>query len=221
MKVLTGRIIHILLVAVLSAIWPPLLRPEPSPFPDSVRNPVSRETVQKAMDSLQMSLSTDFYYTEAPLSDTIPHIRLISPAESLADSLISIGKQYIGRRYKYGASGPERFDCTGFTGYVYRKLGFHLQRSARTQSTDGRPVRSIRELQKGDLVFFGARHNPSVIGHAGIVVEPQPEMGAFLFIHSGVTHGVEIQSSQMSYYRNRYICARRILPDFGKTTESE
>lgn len=59
-----------------------------------------------------------------------------------------------GARYRYGAEGPNRFDCSGLVYYAYRKAGFRdMPRTSRQQY---RHVRHIRKLQlrHGDLIFF-------------------------------------------------------------------
>lgn len=59
-----------------------------------------------------------------------------------------------GRPYRYGASGPRAFDCSGLTSYSFKRAGIKLPRTANSQY---RKVRKIakRNVRKGDLVFFG------------------------------------------------------------------
>jgi cell wall-associated NlpC family hydrolase len=58
-----------------------------------------------------------------------------------------------GKPYGYGASGPHRFDCSGYTSYVYRKFGRPLPHSSRGQRSKTRRIaKSAR--RPGDLVFF-------------------------------------------------------------------
>lgn len=130
-------------------------------------------------------------------------------------NLVNFAKKYIGCRYVYATHGPHTFDCSGFTGYVYNSCyNIDLSYSSRYQSTLGRKVEpGLENLQTADLVFFGSRRNPSVLGHVGMVIESHPEEGYFTFIHAALG-GVEIQRSDMSYYKIRYHFARRILQDF-------
>ena len=39
-----------------------------------------------------------------------------------------------GTPYRYGAAGPRAFDCSGFTKWVFAKMGRHLPRTASAQS---------------------------------------------------------------------------------------
>ncbi len=137
-------------------------------------------------------------------------------------NLVNFAKNYIGCRYVYATHGPHTFDCSGFTGFVYNSCyNINLTYSSRYQSTVGRPVEpGLENLQTGDLVFFGSRRNPAVLGHVGMLVESHPDEGYFTFIHASVNNGIEIQRSDMSYYKIRYHFARRILQDFVGTPES-
>ena len=130
-------------------------------------------------------------------------------------NLVTFAKNYIGCRYVYATHGPHTFDCSGFTGFVYRSCyNINISYSSVYQSTLGRPVEAgLEHLQTGDLVFFGSRRNPAVIGHVGMLIETHPDEGYFTFIHAA-SRGVEIQRSDAPYYNIRYHFARRILQDF-------
>ena len=137
--------------------------------------------------------------------------RAASP--SLADSLVTYARSFLGTPYKLGASGPRQFDCSSFTRYVYRHFGYELTQYSAVQFREGRPVDSYYALQKGDLVFFGKRAGVRSIGHVGIVVSVDREKGSFTFIHASVSQGVVLQQSSHPYFMMRYMGARRILPD--------
>jgi cell wall-associated NlpC family hydrolase len=138
-------------------------------------------------------------------------------ARELADRLIEYAETFLGTPYRYGANGPKRFDCTGYTRYVYGHFGYHnLSRSAKDQARDGREVdiSDFHNLQKGDILAIGSRRNPKVVGHAAIFVGLDSTGKDPRFIHASV-HGVRYSSMLTeSYYANRILGARRILPDF-------
>ena len=138
-------------------------------------------------------------------------------ARELADRLIEYAETFLGTPYRYGANGPKRFDCTGYTRYVYGHFGYHnLSRSAKDQAKDGREVdiSDFHNLQKGDILAIGSRRNPKVVGHAAIFVGLDSTGKDPRFIHASV-HGVRYSSMLTeSYYANRILGARRILPDF-------
>ena len=86
------------------------------------------------------------------------------PPRAPRSGVVSIAMKYIGRPYQWGASGPDSFDCSGFTMFVYAQVGVSLPHSSRAQAGSGAFV-SRGNLQPGDLVFFG---HP--IHHVGIYV---------------------------------------------------
>ncbi len=69
-----------------------------------------------------------------------------------------------GDMYLYGATGPDRFDCSGLTSYAYKAAGVSIPRTSSAQSTFGTPV-SKADLQPGDLVFF---YSP--VSHVGMYI---------------------------------------------------
>ena len=60
---------------------------------------------------------------------------------------------YKGARYQWGASGPSRFDCSGFTRYIFAKFGIGLPHSSAGQYSMVRHIASSKK-QIGDLIFF-------------------------------------------------------------------
>jgi cell wall-associated NlpC family hydrolase len=81
-----------------------------------------------------------------------------------AATVISTALSKVGSPYAWGASGPDSFDCSGFTSYAYAAIGVSLPHSSSAQSGVGRSV-SRSELQPGDLVFF---YSP--ISHVGLYI---------------------------------------------------
>ena len=67
-----------------------------------------------------------------------------------AANVLSIAAAQQGDRYQYGANGPDSFDCSGFTQYVFSKVGISLPHSSGAQASMARRVSSP---QPGDLVF--------------------------------------------------------------------
>ncbi len=101
-----------------------------------------------------------------------------APTRAPRSEVVNIAKRYLGAPYQWAASGPDRFDCSGFTMFVYRQVGVSLPHSSRAQFGVGQKV-SRADLQPGDLVFFG-----SPIRHVGIYV------GGGQYIHSPRTGDV-------------------------------
>jgi len=65
---------------------------------------------------------------------------------------LAIAASLSGIPYVYGGSTPAGFDCSGFTMYIFAKVGISLPRTAAGQQAAATPVSNP---QPGDLVFFG------------------------------------------------------------------
>ena len=73
---------------------------------------------------------------------------------------------YLGLKYVWGgASLTKGADCSGFTQQIYKKYGVSLPHHAADQAKMGTKITSKKNLQAGDLVFFGSKNN---ITHVGI-----------------------------------------------------
>ena len=90
-------------------------------------------------------------------------------------AIVSYAYQFIGYPYVYGATGPNAFDCSGFTSYVYRNAaGIDITRTTYSQIGVGTPV-SYSELQPGDLVFtYNNEHVGIYVGGGQYIHAPQP-----------------------------------------------
>lgn len=112
--------------------------------------------------------------------------------------------------YKYGAAGPNHFDCSGFVYYCFGQYGIKLPRSSRDMFLVGQKVQK-EDLQPGDLVFFS--RGKLEIGHVGIVIETNIDgNNNFRFIHSSTYKtNVRVDNSISTNYATRYKGARRII----------
>ncbi len=118
-------------------------------------------------------------------------------------TVVETAKKYIGYSYKYGASGPTSFDCSGFTSYIFKLHGVSLSRSAKQQYGNGTAV-SRSDLQPGDLIMFGP--SASGINHVGIYI------GGGQIVHAAnPSRGVTIDTINSGYYNNNYVGARRVI----------
>lgn len=124
---------------------------------------------------------------------------ILSRTSSIAMSLTRSAMRFIGTPYVFGGTSPSGFDCSGYTQHVFAMLGIPLPRTADAQFYAGRPT--VGGMTTGDLVFFQTYEpGPS---HVGIYV------GGGKFIHSS-SHGVMVSRLDNSYWKARYIGAKRI-----------
>lgn len=112
--------------------------------------------------------------------------------------------QEIGKPYKWGAAGPDSYDCSGLVYSLFGRLGISLPRVSKSQAKVGTYV-AKENLVFGDLVFF-ARDGVNV-NHAGIYT------GNGEFVHApGKGDVVSITSLMSGYFADSYYTARRVLP---------
>ena len=118
-----------------------------------------------------------------------------------ANKVVSTGKKYIGTPYRYGGTTPKGFDCSGFVGYTFKKAtGKKLPRSSTSLYKKGKKIAKSK-LKKGDLVFFNT--SGKGISHVAIYI------GSNKVIHS-VSKGVKIDKLSSSYWKKRYVGAKRL-----------
>ena len=71
-------------------------------------------------------------------------------------AVLRIAAKQKGKPYRYGATGPRAFDCSGFVGYVYGKVGVTLPRTSGAIRAKARRI-SAAQARPGDLVFVQRR----------------------------------------------------------------
>jgi cell wall-associated NlpC family hydrolase len=80
---------------------------------------------------------------------------------------VQIAAYQKGDPYRYGASGPNAFDCSGLTMYAYRQAGKSLVHSAAGQYRQTVHFAKSRK-RPGDLLFYSSNGRGSGIYHVAI-----------------------------------------------------
>ena len=87
-----------------------------------------------------------------------------APVAPGASGAVEEARRQLGKPYRYGAAGPDSFDCSGLTMWAWGHAGVSLPHSTTAQWNATRHI-SLADLQPGDLVYFG-----SDLHHMGIYV---------------------------------------------------
>lgn len=128
-------------------------------------------------------------------------------------TVLSNARDYLGVPYRLGGTTTRAFDCSGFVQKVYKSVGIDLPRTAREQYKVGREVERD-EISHGDLVFF--KNYSSYPSHVGIYI------GDNYFIHASIKNRkVRIDSLDETYYRKRFIGAKRLIEAEGAEGTSD
>src|SRR5699024_263425 len=124
------------------------------------------------------------------------------PVETISTDphdLISQARSLIGSPYVWGGVSPSGFDCSGFIQYVFDQKNITIPRTVSEIWNFSTPVDSA---SVGDLVFFETyKAGPS---HMGIYI------GDGQFIHAGESNGVTTAHISDSYWKDRYVVAKRL-----------
>ncbi|MGI5373718.1 C40 family peptidase [Streptomyces sp. CA-251387] len=123
-------------------------------------------TALNRVPSLMARAGTASALTLAAVGGTVVAPGLTAEAEAAtpASKALQVAASKKGSPYKWGATGPYRFDCSGLTLYSYKKAGKKLPRTAAQQYNKTRHI-SAANRKAGDLVFF---HSGSNVYHVGI-----------------------------------------------------
>ena len=116
-------------------------------------------------------------------------------------------KKLQGSPYVWAEEGPNNFDCSGFTYYMYGSMGITIPRVAREQAKVGKKI-SMKSLQYGDLIFFATSRNKHKITHVGMY------LGDGWFTHASTIKNEVVYSNLFTspYYKKRVRVCRRYLP---------
>lgn len=113
-------------------------------------------------------------------------------------------QKHLGKPYKYAATGPSSFDCSGFVYAVHKSLGILIPRTSLDQSQIGGKKLSQEQLSVGDMVFFDTSLKGHV-NHSGIY------LGNAKFIHASSGKAFSVTISDMNgWYKNKFKWGKHI-----------
>ena len=151
-------------------------------------------------------VSSQYLQSKKPSSSSSSNSGSTSVSSS-ASSVIAYAKTLLGKPYVWGAQGPNSFDCSGFTYYVFKnKAGIILPRTSSAQSKYGTYV-SRNNLRAGDLVFFDTNGaNNGQVSHVGLYI------GNGQMIHASYSQKkIVIDNFNSSYFKRTFVNGRRVL----------
>lgn len=138
----------------------------------------AEERRQQRLAQQQSSRSTSRTSSGSSQATTTQASTPASPApapRANAQVAVDAALSKVGSPYRWGATGPNAFDCSGLVVWAWRQAGVSLPRTSAGQFANLRRI-SRSELQPGDLVFSGTpgvHHVGMYIGNGQIVHAPR------------------------------------------------
>lgn len=144
-----------------------------------------------------------------PMVSTIDIAQAAPTWQSKANKVSKLADQNTTRKnkkkqYQSGKVGPDKFDCSGFTQFIYKKsIKYSLPRRSSDQANKGKTIAKSK-IRKGDLLFF--KTNGKNISHVGIYI------GNGKMIHAA-NERKDIQTTDIniSYWKNNFVRAKRVI----------
>ncbi len=132
----------------------------------------------------------------------------VTSRDSIMDSIIRVGKKFIGRPYRSRVYNSWPLDCSGFAAYLYSLFGYQLPHAAPAQAMLGDKIPKD-SLKPGDLMFFKGRSTRNKgVGHTTIFYKAVHD--TIYFLHSSST-GIRIDKlNGYQYYTARYLYSKRM-----------
>lgn len=127
---------------------------------------------------------------------------------SKADNIINTALTFSGVRYKYGGTTRKGMDCSGLLYVSFSEHDVELPRTSSRMAERGKRIR-VKDIEKGDLLFFKTTRGSKRINHVGMVVTVEED--EIKFIHASTSRGVTISSLRDGFWNQAFVKATRIL----------
>lgn len=167
------------------------------------KGPADARTKAKKWASIKASWQRKLSASASPSSTSVK-------ATGKRQEVVNIARSYIGKlTYLWGIKTIEKSrggDCSGFTYFVYKKIGVDLGHGTMTQITRGKKI-ATSAAQPGDLVFFKGTiksRGPNVVSHVGVVTTP----GMCVSLASS---GCKEHSYTTGYWGGKFMQINRVL----------
>lgn len=143
-----------------------------------------------------------------PVTSTRTVVRASTLELPLAKDIIKNAEKYEGTRYKYGGTTKKGMDCSGLIYTAFKEENVTIPRASHAMATSGDWI-DLKEVQKGDLLFFATKKNNRNVNHVGLVTAIYGD--DVEFIHSTTSRGVITSKLKEKYWYFAFVQARRLL----------
>lgn len=133
-------------------------------------------------------------------------LALLVPQLVYGEKAVLLAVEQLEKPYVFGAIGPKKFDCSGFTQFCYLPEGIELFHGAKEVAYDDQylTIPYAWALIPGDLIFFDTVEDDDACDHVGLWI------GENKFIHAS-SSGQRVMISEFDKgWRDRYSWAKRV-----------
>jgi cell wall-associated NlpC family hydrolase len=125
-----------------------------------------------------------------------------------ADQVVEKAMAFSGTRYKFGGTTKRGMDCSGLIYVALQENDIPFPRVSHQMANEGKRIK-LKEVEKGDLLFFKTSKRGKRINHVGLVVDVDGD--DIRFIHSTTSRGVIVSSLREGFWNHSFVKATRIL----------
>ena len=168
---------------------------------------VKKKTTYSSSRNRTVSVSGDSRTTPRP-RPAVASRSYSRKSYSKADKIINTALQFSGVRYKWGGTTKKGMDCSGLLYVSFGEHDISLPRVSRDMAEKGKKVR-VKNVEKGDLLFFNTKKRGRSINHVGMVVAVNKD--EIKFIHASSSRGVIVSSLREGFWNHAFIMATRVL----------
>ncbi|MDM8184091.1 NlpC/P60 family protein [Enterococcus cecorum] len=141
-------------------------------------NNASSSSSSSSQASSSNSTSSNTSSSNAGVSNVVSPSTPAPAPSGNGSAIVAEAYKHIGKPYVWGAKGPNSFDCSGFTRYVYLQVtGRDIGGWTVPQEGAGTVI-PVSQAQPGDLYFWGSRgssyHVAIALGGGSYIHAPQP-----------------------------------------------
>jgi len=168
-RVATGLVALAMSVGLLAGTAPGASASDPAPAPSTTATAPAPATAAAPTSTAEASTA------KASTAKKRAPAKKKAKKKTRGDKALAYAKKQLGDKYRYGAAGPNRWDCSGLTMKAWGSAGKKLPHSAKGQSKKGKKIKKS-QLRKGDLVFFysGTSHVGIYAGGGKVIHAPKP-----------------------------------------------
>lgn len=167
-----------------------------------------KRTVSSSSPTVTVEGSEELPVTEETPEDSEEEETGYSLSPAKVDEIVNTALGFSGVRYRYGGTNENGLDCSGLLYVSFKAHDVSLPRVSHEMAEEGHRIR-IKDVEKGDLLFFTTTRRGRKINHVGLVIEVTGD--DIRFIHSTSSRGVIVSSLREGFWNYSFVKATRVL----------